>query len=365
MAVVATVPDRERHFARLQERLEAIKGRVDSQLNELSVVTQTRERHQREGDRENDERSERRWESSREGRVDVPVDPEASRRQAEAARLKGLREAAQRRDGRRAAVLEKLREAQSRGHRVIVDQRNRDGAEITDHFRVGDLLATIPGQKSPVFASPEGLMRTLRLLVDKTDGRRGGQLDFERRARILDVTGRPEFIGRIRNQLRRFRQIENDTIRVTVRMLFVPDHAQITGSRRVARLFSGDRRAAIVDQYEGEVGGEFHRDYVAHHTVPSGALIYAWTSKHEDVIRTHRGVNVVIEVTPDGNSVTVAPIPLGGDEGKVAWQTLRLTPGQCAVYELPAVMGPDGDSDNTRVLAFITIDAIIPALPTP
>ena len=234
------------------------------------------------------------------------------------------------------------------------------GGSRTRTFGVGDLLATTPEQRRPMFDSPEALITALKVLTGADNWEHEGGMTIDRRRRVLTVLHRREIIGRVNGQLARFRMLGHGEAMITVRLLFVPDHANLPTSSNRATLLSDEERRRIYEEYEGDLGEVSERDYKGRHTTRDRDNVYVWTNLNDETDASYRGVSVVVEIEPRGDAVTIAPIPFAGDEQQVDWSTLRVEVGQCVAYELPATVGPDGKRDDDRVIAFVCVNAITP-----
>ena len=343
--------DSSERVEELKHRIEAARQQARAEAERLRRVQEARAnalRLQREfEERQEKQRQELQEEHQRRA--------EQMRRQAELARQRS----------EEAAREQAMAQARARA-RLEAQQRERaesraPAGSTTRTVSVADLLATLPGRRDAMFASPEDLIAALKAVSGAENWEHEGGMTINRRSLTLTILHRRDIIQRVQNQLTRFHQRSPGNLRITMRILIVPDNAQIGLSRDRATLISSERRADIYEKYQGRHEKSDSRDYERQHTICNGDLLYAWTSTMTEADATYRGVTVVCEIESQSHAVKITPIPFVGDEDQVNWRPLTLTPGQSIAYELPPVNVPGEKPDTIRAIAFVTLDAISPA----
>lgn len=239
--------------------------------------------------------------------------------------------------------------------RSKVRARGNDAALASRDFPAADLVEGEGGHEA-AFRNPLALAEYLRQVTGKRQWRKQGEIEWLDRRRMLRVRQTPEVLEAIKEHLQRIRGVRQGRVRLTLRLLILPAGEEGEIRDGSASVISESERVRLESRWRGRTAG--HRDHVNKHLLYDGDVLYGWTSTEMSLEDTYRGLNMVLESADDGHGVTLVPYPYEGDEGRVDWPKLMVPVGQTAMYDLPTPARDLKEPDTTRVLAFVTVDAV-------
>lgn len=233
------------------------------------------------------------------------------------------------------------------------ERTRADDEFIERNFPVADLISG-PPNGGPAFGEASELMRLLRKMTGPRHWRDRGQMEWIERHQLLRVRNREPVVEEVKRQLAMLRNTGSSRVEVTVRLLILPADCEELPLRGSAQVLSSAKARRLWKKWRSH---DADRTHEAEYSLADRDIVYVWTSAEQSHESLARGLNAVVQPSPDGRGARLTPYPFAGDEQGVDWPALFVGVGQSAVFDVPAAAAPH---DVDRVLALVRVDSVSP-----